>query len=823
MGNYLTRLSGAAIAIVCLSLADLAVAGPVQRPDPTRSLAVADLTALEAFGRAAISPDGRWAVYEKRGAYDTIPRFEYEWRSAWSIMDLWLVDLRDPWAAPALLLPGEGPGLQRLTWSPSGDRLLITRVRDGRLEPGVVTLADRTVQWTGLTLDVPRTGAQAAWLTDDRLVAVVRPDHSLPASMAYQGATPARMGEAWERTALGREPSRTIVEARDGIATTPVDAAMRALVLVDLVEGPARTLSAGFINDFSVSPDGRRIAVVESAEAAPIRRDEVVQFESPARQRLSLIDLADDTVTRPMSDRDIAPGLLRWSPASDAVLVWARPDASAWRDGDLMQVGPTGRVVSNMPGLTIGSSVDAVLGVHADWLGRRPVLYARPDAGTRFDWYVLAPAAEPRNLTSALATPPTRLAAVEGSARLFADGGYWEMTATGLRRVTASETPLRDFTVGDFELVNRLKLNEAPRRNWSVAHGADGETVVIRDRTPRRLGPGAGPTGRVLAVSTDAELFLHRSGLSESLQLRTAQGEYRVDGVNQTLTDVRWIEPIPIIHPDLHGAETRSYLYLPSADVPIRGLVVKVYPGFVDTGEWLDPLSLTYALQPQVFAAAGFAVLSASMPELSAPQARGDELVRSVDLAVDAALTAVPQLPEDRMAVLGHSFGGYAALEIAARSHRFRSYIASAAFTDMFGVWGEFEPSTRILQEDGGMIRPTQGWVETGQGNLAVPPWADIAVYAASSPYLLADRITAPVLLVTADMDFVPMSQSERMYSALLRTGGRVKLVTYWGEHHILWSPANIQDRFVQMFDWLDTTLAKPDLRTSDRAGVPTP
>ncbi|MGZ9927733.1 hypothetical protein ACXYTC_22090, partial [Escherichia coli] len=91
--------------------------------------------------------------------YNTIPRFEFAWRSTWTIMDLWLVDLADPTAPPRLLLPGEGPGLQKVSWSPGGERLLITRLRGRDFEYGVVAMAERTVVWTGLTPEVPTVGA----------------------------------------------------------------------------------------------------------------------------------------------------------------------------------------------------------------------------------------------------------------------------------------------------------------------------------------------------------------------------------------------------------------------------------------------------------------------------------------------------------------------------------------------------------------------------------------------------------------------------------------------------------------------------------------
>ncbi|MNI89997.1 hypothetical protein D3C73_1474700 [compost metagenome] len=50
------------------------------------------------------------------------------------------------------------------------------------------------------------------------------------------------------------------------------------------------------------------------------------------------------------------------------------------------------------------------------------------------------------------------------------------------------------------------------------------------------------------------------------------------------------------------------------------------------------------------------------------------------------------------------------------------------------------------------------------------------------------------------------------MFSTLHRIGGTSRLVTYWGENHHVWSPANIRDRYAQIFAWLDATLGAPDL-----------
>ena len=135
----------AALAAACLSTV------PAQAKASSvdgRAVVVEDIVSLEAFGRADVSPDGRWLIYEKRGAYDTAARFDLSWRSAWTIMDLWIVDLANPAAAPRHLLPGEGPGLQRVAWSPTGERLLITRLQGQTYEYGIVDVSRQSVKWT---------------------------------------------------------------------------------------------------------------------------------------------------------------------------------------------------------------------------------------------------------------------------------------------------------------------------------------------------------------------------------------------------------------------------------------------------------------------------------------------------------------------------------------------------------------------------------------------------------------------------------------------------------------------------------------------------
>jgi len=819
MLRMMKPLLGAMAACACLLTAE-ALAQEVQ---PGRPLTVEDIVELESFGRATISPDGRWAVYEKRGPYNTAVRFDFGVRAAWTIMDLWLVDLEAPDRPPERLLETEGLGLQRLSWSPDSRRLLITRLQDDNLEAGVVTVADRSVWWTGLTPEMPRTGATAEWRSAEELVISIRPDRSLPELLAYDSGLQREMTEAWHRSASGREASRTVIEAADGRATPERSRSIGALTLLNVRDRSRRNLIEGEVVDFALSPDKAAVAAILAEEIAPIRPERIVYVESARRQRLSLVSLPDGRVVRPMPARDVGEHLLRWSPGSHEVLVWMREDDAAWDEGGLYRVGFGGAEQVALLGLSTGTIEQVVNGVRADWIGDQPVVYARPSDGGRFDWRLTSRDAQPRNLTHALAVPPVRFSgASETALRFFADGALWSMGESALRRLTPAGTTVQAAVPADPEIVRRLSV-DAPRRDWTAATVSTGESVIIdEDGGMVRQGPlVGGRPPRVLAVSPEAMLVLERTGMEETLSLRTGDRAVALDVVNRSKRNVKLAEPVAIDHLGVDGTQTRSWLWLPPGGEAgeVKGVIVDVYPGGTDSLVWWDPLTMTYAVRPGVLAAGGYAVLSPSIPGDLEPAVRGETYRRAADLAVDAALATHPRLPGDRLALFGHSFGGYAAMEIATRSTRYQSVIASAGIYDWMGSWSEFNAPTRNLTQYGLRDRQSQGFVEQGQGRLGAPPWGATEAYLASSPWLRAGDVSAPVLLLTADLDFVPMRQAETMFSALYREGKPVKLITYWGEKHHVWSPANILDKYQQIFAWLEETL--PSAREVPRPGGP--
>lgn len=822
----------AALALACLtSAAPADAAGNLSggaQDAPGRTLTIDDVLAMETFGAAALSPDGVWAVYERRRPYETAPRFDRSHRSGWTVSDLMIA--RVAVGAPEPLLPAEpDTGLLLVSWSPDSRRLLVHRLHGDRLEVGIVEVADRSVVWTGLTPDLVN-GVTSAWLDADRLALAIRPAGDLPWLLRFDGTGQTEMSDRWTRTAEGREPSRSRIETRSGLVTTDAPAPSLQLIVLNVRTGERRILKEGAIRDFAASPAGDRIAVLTSAErAARVPLNLVAQSTVQTRSRLSIVSTDGGPAVPAGSALDVAPHLLRWSPAGDAVLVWARRDGQPWSEARLMSVGAGGErrafETGDLQPFEEGRNVDEVRLPQADWLGRDALLRARKPGSDRFDWWRVGSGA-PLALTASLDSPPGRLSAITAEeAFAFADGRLWAFGAAGgPRALTPAGGGLSDGRTYTLMTSFRVQANEPPRQTWTAARSAGGTRII-----------GAGGASGVASTQACDGTLMGRSAVQnavltvcidqgvETMALAAPGVDRVLDRVNENLANIAIPQARAIPHKDPFGRDVTSHLFLPpglEAD-KVKGLIVLVYPGVVEAGRYVEATSLqTLGPRAQLLASRGYAVLSAAVPDesLTTRTTMIDDFVRGTDLAVDAALAAAPGLPEDQMAVLGHSFGGYTALAIATRPTRFRSVVAWAAPADLAGKWGEFGPHARVWPEYAASLDVSPGSVEGGQAMMDGPPWADVEGYAAASPNMMADRITAPILLITADRDYVPMTSSERMLTAMHRQGKWARLVTYWGETHSNASPANVRDVYREIFDWLDRTLGEEALRPPEGA-----
>jgi dipeptidyl aminopeptidase/acylaminoacyl peptidase len=245
-----------------------------------------------------------------------------------------------------------------------------------------------------------------------------------------------------------------------------------------------------------------------------------------------------------------------------------------------------------------------------------------------------------------------------------------------------------------------------------------------------------------------------------------------------------------------NGKRLQGALLLPAGYVSGKRypLVVKVYGGSLLSGT-VNRFGLQHGVDNlQLLATRGYAVLLPDAPlDVGTPMA---DLAAAVMPGVDSVI-AMGVADPDRLAIFGHSYGGYSVLAIAVQSPRFRAVISSAGFGNLFSQYTE-------MREDGSAVGI--GWSERSQGRMGSHPWEQRQRYLENSPFFYLDRINAPVLLLHGGVDRTVLRQrAEETFVALRRLGKEVTLVFYEGEEHHpgTWSVANATDYWERIFDWL--------------------
>jgi dipeptidyl aminopeptidase/acylaminoacyl peptidase len=237
-------------------------------------------------------------------------------------------------------------------------------------------------------------------------------------------------------------------------------------------------------------------------------------------------------------------------------------------------------------------------------------------------------------------------------------------------------------------------------------------------------------------------------------------------------------------------------LYLPPGyDPAVHGplpLVIWAYPydfGSADTAGQIRADSFEFtrvtALGPVVFTLRGYAVLAdATMPVIGDPETMNDTYLEQVTGAAEAHIRALAEAgiaDPARVAVGGHSYGGFMTANLLAHTTAFAAGIArSGAYNRTLTPFG-FQTERRSY-------------------------WEAAEVYDRVSPFRFADRITAPLLLIHGEQDgnsgTFPI-QSERLFQAIRGNGGTARLVMLPHEGHGYLARESVMHVLAEELDWL--------------------
>jgi len=791
------------LALPCL----LAVATPLG----ARPYSVDDMLMTEAFGRIETSPGGRWLVFERLVPFETAARFDLD---AMDVLRsrLYVVDLAHPAEARPLLPPGSHAGMVMLGFSPDGARLAIGRLDGPRWTLGVVTLASRAVRWFAVAPDSSEFRPTLGWVSNTQVVMLAQAGDTPPWVLRRDPEDRTKVARLWAQAQAGQVPTVTAIGSGRDTDVTPPAPPVR-LVRLDVTTGATALIAQGDFEMLRLSPDRRHVALTEQAEVirvtttAPIR-----QSDDLRRRRLRIVDLTDGHTWSPCAACDLPFDPPLWSPRGDRLLFFARRDAQAWSAGRPWVADPGSRQASPVALSGVRSEVimrrGAYDAVGLGWLGKRPLLFGgKATQGARADWFALD-ASGATILTANVAAPTATLAA--GTAPIMlASGAAWRLGARKARPLLTGMDGIAAFATGaERPGQNAALLGWRQSGGGIVIDGPSGGTRRFAVRADSAVRPVAASAqnGLVLVNETEA------NGVGHLAIVPASGSPLRVATINARLAGVSVRAPLPVRHQVPGGKVVTSWLYLPAAGAVAAKppLIVIPYAGTV-YGEtppalWNPGVGRTYTNVPALVGH-GYAVLLPSMPALTATDHAPFDVAGQVLSAVDAVI-ARGDIDSARLGLWGHSYGGYTGATIATETDRFKAIIVSSGIYDLTSFQGTFAPTARRSPGYGLGILPWAGWTETGQPGLGAAPWSNPARYVANSPIYRADRITTPLLIMADDRDFTPLQQGEQLFSALYRQGKDAQLVSYWGENHVLMSPANVRDAYARAFAWFDRHFA---------------
>jgi dipeptidyl aminopeptidase/acylaminoacyl peptidase len=187
-----------------------------------------------------------------------------------------------------------------------------------------------------------------------------------------------------------------------------------------------------------------------------------------------------------------------------------------------------------------------------------------------------------------------------------------------------------------------------------------------------------------------------------------------------------------------------------------------------------------------LFLTQGYAVMDdATMPIVGDPETMNDTFVEQIAMSAEAAIAKAAEMgiaDPSRAGVGGHSYGAFMTANLLAHTDLFRAGVArSGAYNRTLTPFG-FQSERR-------------------------PLWEARGVYQALSPFLHAEKIGAPLLLIHGEKDSNPGTfpmQSERLYQAIAGLGGTARLVILPEESHGYRARESVLHTVAEMLEWFD-------------------
>lgn len=821
---------------------------------PKRPLRVDDLFNEEKIGGAQFSPDGQAVVFTRLRPASSqlsngllIPQTRG---------DIWLQSA--PGSAVQNLTRGatDGSGWWDPAFSPDGQRLSFLSSRGGIVNAWVWERASgaiRQVTFEGVEFDSPSGGCR--WVNARQLLCLGAAEGVRVTPMGFEGRGVEAAEAAWQKAKRG-ELTASEVNSRE--FKRPVG----RLLLVDVSEASTSVLTTvARLREQSaiwLSSDATTVAFAEAVPSAYAVRDRIVMGE-PGRLGLVRLDGRPLRLNRPLPDQVLLSSLA-WSSDGQELAFFALGEAkispellygeeaakdvqheraaSREQPARLWRVHvPTGRVEQVDTGdIDLGQELLPPKFLWTDagallFYARRLSDRATPHVSHPLSWWVLGRDGNVHRLGPETTEIPASIKAIEGGKAFvwFADDDVWRIEARDgtVRNLTAaldsvvhrmrifepdSSTPLAMVTAGEpTDLVSQWVLRVD--LNWPL-RGTDEYVLDLASSGDAAKLNGPDPSAVLVAIhaNTRSALYLLDHARGTSLWRHDHTGRFeRLADLNTFYGDIARAEERIVEYQTSSGQPVKAKLTLPLGYVPGRR-----YPLVVNSDIGYEPenaphmVSLIPDLPPThhhvfmagMFAAAGYAYAFVSDPTRTAMDDVGranllqftDGIVPAVDKLVSLGIA-----DRNQVFLFGESSFGFGVLGLITQTPRFKAAVSSVGWSDQSLFFNSISHSARYSDNPYDYAR-----FAVPYSSSRLPVWRNADHYRRNSPLSYVDRVCTPLLLITPDMDALPMTNVENFFAALVAQRKTARHLRYWGEGHGVSTPANLRDQYQRIFAWFD-------------------
>ncbi|HET6892702.1 MAG TPA: prolyl oligopeptidase family serine peptidase, partial [Pyrinomonadaceae bacterium] len=769
-----------------------------------------------------LSPDGNYLAFvlQRRKATAKLFKQEYLWGN--DRADVWLVSTRS--GSPKNLTHGaeDGSGFWGPLWSPDGRYLAMLSTRGGNVRLYVwqkasgqlKRLTDRGINiWSSISVPY-------VWISNTKIVCPVLPEGLKPRQMIVEMQAAQTAIQEWPKAWKGQQSTASVLES--GILV-PLDRRKQGqLLLVDVITGKQQLITTGNCRTVLTSPDNRHVAFLRQAEVPLPNPEGLFTTRAILENGYELqISTSDGHLVSTGSSRIRDVQFMQWSPDGNELAAVGYLKQNAQLDPALFVFNLATRTIQPIAAGDLRPSA-------IEWSNRGQLLILAKDKRNsgksekenRLDWWLIEGEGHYRNLTSSLPVVPAQLIPeASGTFVGLASGALWRIPTDigNPQSITSNFGPRTSIIWPNKSQGRELKLTHlilAGKTKASVdlyqIDLSSGQSIAINKPAPEA-------SLIAFAPQNNSAVFIARTRNGTSLWISNKgfQQTLRVLETNRFLRNVDQGEVRQIAYQSLDGKDLTAQLILPINYHPGKRypLITWVYAGITYGDEPPSNTNLSNAssLNLQLLAARGFAVLLPSMPlgregEASDPYF---ELTKGVLPAIDKVIE-LGIADENRLGVMGASFGGYTVYGLISQTNRFKVAVAFSGISDLISLYGMFDARYRYTDFPHEYLTQVE-LSESGQMRMGGPPWKDFQRYLRNSPLFYVDRIETPLMIIQGDMDYVSIQQGEQMFTSLYRRNKRASFVRYWGEGHVLESPANVNDMWKRIYVWFDEFLTAPE------------